>query len=162
MFFQLKSSFSRPANTTAYGAADVVADNTTAGDVTPLKFKLPSMSAGRILRAGLYKSDGSDVANASFNLHLFSEAPTLDNGDNGAYGVDDLQNFIGTIAIDLSSGAEAEADAGAKKWADEGNIVFQCHSATNTGKELYGFLEVLGAYTPASAETFEVTLDVEV
>src|SRR5262249_13038087 len=45
------------------------------------------------------------AANANFNLHLFSQAPTPTNGDNGAFAVDTARNFLGSIGIDCTAGA---------------------------------------------------------
>ena len=91
----VSDSFTRPANTTAYSAGDLVADTVTAGSVVPLKFNIGE-GGFQIVEWHCVKS-GTGVTNADFDLHLYGSAPTLANGDNGAWSTD-LSDYIGTIA----------------------------------------------------------------
>lgn len=151
------SSFTRPADTTQYASGDLVADSATAGSVTPLTFGLQGVKGnGTIRRARLYKSATSATA-ATFNLHLFTAAPVVTNGDNGAFAVDTAANYIGKIAIDMSSGGLAGTA-----------YLFQASAAiamgvqiSDVGDFIYGLLEAGGTYTPGSGEAFKVTLEIE-
>lgn len=151
------SSFTRPADTTQYASGDLVADSTTAGSVTPLKFGLQGVKGkGMILGARLYKSETTATA-AKFNLHLFTAAPTVTNGDNGAFAISTAADYIGKIPVDMSSGALAGTA-----------YLFQASAATAMGVQLsdvgdfiYGLLEAGGTYTPGSGEAFKVTLEIE-
>lgn len=80
------ASFVRPADTTAYAVGDLVANNTSAGSVTPMSFTVgrDADSGGMIRRIRLRKT-GTSVSNALFRLHLYSASPTPSNGDNGAW-----------------------------------------------------------------------------
>lgn len=81
-------AFNRPANTTAYASGQLVANDTVAANVVPVQI------GGGVCRAGgdvgatrgirLEKS-GTSIANASFRVHLFRQAPTMTNGDGGVY-----------------------------------------------------------------------------
>lgn len=151
-------SFTRPSDTTAYAAADLVANSTTAGSVVPMSFDLSKYGtggSGKIRRVVLYKSTAT-VTLATFNLHLFSQSPVVTNGDNAAFAVSTAEFFLGTIACDLATGAFATS-------ADVGKA-FVANPEINVdlgGGKAYGLLAAGAGYTPASAEVFKVTLEVE-
>lgn len=148
---QCSASFARPANTTTYASADLVANNATAGSVEALQFA--AGPAGTIRRARLAKSSAT-VANASFRLHLFASDPCAtapSNGDNGA--------------IELNAGSDAylgyvdfasPPDIWAAQSANFVDVGFHWE-----GGAIHGILEARAAYVPASAETFTVTLETE-
>lgn len=152
------SSFVRPANTTAYTSGDIVADNTTAASITPLSWGVGAVGGSGIIRAvRLFKSATSATA-ASFRVHLFLASPgTPTNGDNGAYAVASVTDHLDTVAIDLSSGSFA-GTVGLHKRSAATAICFRLPSVAD---KLYGLIDVQGAYTPASGETFRVTLEIE-
>jgi len=154
------SSFSRPADTTAYTIGDLVANSATAGSVVPMVFTTSKLGAGRgvIRRARLFK-DNEAVTAASFNLHLFATSPTVTNGDNGALAVDTSRYFLGTVAVDASTGAFVTTTDLIKAAAASPEINFDLTASMQSERRIYGLLEARGAYTPASGETFEVTLE---
>lgn len=163
--------FVRPADVTAYAIGDLVANSTVAGAVTALVFatagriarnsrfqdpKTPAQagSSGRVLRARLKKSTNV-VAAASFRLHLYTVAPVVTNGDNGAWLSSGAAGYLGHLDITVdkafSDGANGHGAPGVGQ-----QIAF----ALAAGTTLYGLLEARGAYTPGNAETFDVTLEV--
>lgn len=151
-------SFTRPANTTQYAANDLVANDTTAANVVPLAWGINSIGrSGTIRAARLYKSNKTVTA-ASFKLHLFADDPgDPTNGDNGAFGVASAGSYLGGIALDLSTAGFAGGTTGAIQRATS-TILFVQPALTSM---IYGLLEVLGTYTPASGETFTATLEIE-
>lgn len=152
-------SFARPANTTQYTSGDLVADNATAASVTPLSWSIQGTGGSGIIRAvRLYKS-ATSVTAASFRVFLFTATPgTPTNGDNGAFGVASASDHLDTVAIDLSSGSLAGGTTGAHKRSAATAIGFRLPTTTT---KLYGLMDVQGTYTPASGETFRVTLEIE-
>lgn len=158
-FFTPSYSFSRPADTTQYAANDLVANSTTAASVTPLSWGLNTTGRTGIIRAArLYKTNKTVTA-ASFKLHLFTAAPgTPTNGDNGAFGVASAADYLGAISLDMSSSGFAGGTTGAFQRATA-SLIFVKPALTD---KLYGLLEAIGTYTPASAETFTATLEIEV
>jgi hypothetical protein len=146
-------TFNRPADTIPYASGDLVANSTVAGSVAPMSFAI-SRAAGKggmIRRARLRKS-GTSITNASFRLHLYSVSPVPANGDNGAWSTDGAMNYVGSFDVTVD---KAFTDGSA------GNAVPLVGSEINfTADTYYGLLEARGAYTPASAETFEVLLEV--
>lgn len=152
-------TFTRPADTTAYTAGDLIANSTTAGSVTPLKFSLNGVGRSGILRrVRIYKS-GTTATAASFTLHLFDASPTVNAGDNGAFAItSSMTNYLGSVALDMSSGAETGNSAGL---TDASAAVAVPLSLPNAGGIIYGLLEAVGGYTPASAEVFRVWAEIE-
>ena len=157
-------SFTRPANTTAYAQGDLIANSVTAASVVPLKFNITpvSMRRGCIGFVRVAKSNATATL-ATFKLHLFTSAPVVTNGDNGALQVASTEGWIGTVACDMATGGFAKATTGLKKR-------FQCLGASDlpsllcfdavSENFLYGLLEADAAYTPASGELFKVTLEI--
>lgn len=152
------TQFTRPADTTAYASGDLVANSTTAGSVVALSFANVTLQTGykaRIKRIGL-KSSGTAVTNGSFRIHLFDggTVPTVANGDNGAIAIaTNIVGYLGSMDIAYTlAGA-----AGAMGWSAAGEINFSSVSSKN----LSGLIEARGAYTPASAETFNAYIEVD-
>ncbi len=152
----VSASFSRPANTSAYAAGDLVANNVTAGSVVPMQFAVARAAGGTgmIRRARIRKSSVA-VVNASFRLHLYRAAPTPSNGDNGVWLTNQAANYMG--AIDVTVDRAFSDGAGGNGVPISGSEV---NFDLSNGNVIYGLLEARAAYTPASAETFEVELEV--
>lgn len=140
------ATFTRPADTTAYAANDLVANSVTAGSVTPMTFA-SATGFGAVTRARVEKSDKS-TTNAAFDLYLFDQSPTVTNGDNAAFAIAALAGYLGKVSVTVgqaggTSGASGNADA----------------SAISPGSaRIYGLLVATAAYAPASAEVFTVSL----
>lgn len=149
-------SFNKVSGTTAYDANDLVANHATAGSVVPMSFAVRNQANGIIRGARLFKS-GTTTTDATFVLHLFEAQPTPGNGDNGAFAVASADGYLEGVAIDLSTGALV-GTAGAYKRAGGLAIGFQLPTISS---RLYGLLQVTDTYTPASSETFKVTLEIE-
>lgn len=160
MIVTVTDSFARPGNTTQYAANELVANSATAGSVTPLTFTTSALGTGRgiIRRVRLFKDDETTTA-ASFNIHLFTQSPVVTNGDNGAFAVSTARYFIGTVAVDMSSGAFATTTDLIKSAAASPEINFDLVHVSPRERRLYGLIETLGAYTPSADEVFEVTLE---
>ena len=143
--------FARPADATAYASGDIVANSTTAGSVVPVT--LADVSAGPgfpavIKRIRLLKSAAS-VTNATFRVHLFTVAPTVTSGDNAAI-------VIATGA----AGYIGQFDIASMQTFTDGGVGFVAADVVVRSQTVYALLEARGAYTPASAETFTLSLEV--
>lgn len=151
----VSANFTRPSDTTAYASADLVANSTTAGSVTPLSFSAARYSggSGMIRRARLLKT-ATSITNASFRLHLYGSSPTVTNGDNAAW-LSITADYLGSI--DFIFGVTFSDDAMAVGVPSVGSEI---PFIPASGSTIYGLLEARGAYTPASAEVFTVYLDV--
>lgn len=148
----VSDSFTRPADTNAYTAGDLVANSTTAGSVVPLSFGVGTGSF-KIVEVHIRKS-GTGVTAADFDLHLYSASPTCANGDNGAWSTNGVADYIGYIEggqmVAFTDGASVR-----------NALAYGAILSHKAGGTIYGLLEVQGTYTPASAEVFTVDLEIE-
>ena len=153
--FLASASFTRPADVAPYAVGDLVANSTTAGSVTPLTLTVGRTgttpgSTGMIRRLRLRKS-GTNITNAVFRVHFYRTAPTVTNGDNGAWLSNNAANYVGHIEVTFD---KAFSDGAA------GNGVPAVGSEINfTSQTYYALIEARGAYTPANAESFTVAAE---
>ena len=140
------ASFTRPADTTAYGAGDLVANSTTAGSVVPMDFKFVGPSVGGWLSSVQMTHSTATVANSTFRLWLMSALPTVTNGDNGALAGITAANVIGTVALTVDQAAGF------------------AHGLTLVARGVWipprcwGLLQATAAYAPGNAEVFRLAL----
>jgi hypothetical protein len=159
---KLSASFTRPADTTAYAAGDLVANSTTAGSVVPLSFTSAVRTAGdcvRIERARVSKNS-TGLTNASFLLHLFESSPTVSVGDNGVFNnvnvlaTNNVLNYVGSIAVIISnSGSDGATGAGVPSIGSAITI------SPTSGTTIFGLVQASAAYTPVSGEVFTIALE---
>jgi hypothetical protein len=160
----LSASFTRPADTTAYTANDLVAVSTSV-----YAYNSPAIRDGvralgdafRFDRVRLRKSAIS-LTNASFRVHIFDRVPTWGVGDNGAGGaigalaVTDLAGHCGFVDVTMD---RASATAGAYGMANPSSGAITVRPQEIEGESIYVAVQALAAYTPASAEVFTVDLE---
>jgi hypothetical protein len=158
----VSDSFTRPADTTPYTMADLVANSTVAGSVVPLTFASATRyatGAGRIPRARLFKSDPT-LTNARFRLHVFTATPTgIANGDNAAFSVNGT-GYIGCFLIQVDR-AFVNGAYGDGVPVDTDSNHAPIRFKLSSGSSLFGLLEARDAYTPISGEVFTATLEIE-
>ncbi len=159
----VSATFNRPADTTPYTAADLVANSTASGSVTPLSWTAARTTValgggtGQVRRARLRKTDVSPT-NASFRLHLYGASPTVANGDNAAFS--SIQSsYLGSFSLVMSGSLGVVFSNGVEVVAapDAGSEV---NFSLASGQTIYGLLEAKAAYTPASGETFTCELEI--
>jgi hypothetical protein len=148
---QTGKTFTRPADATAYASGDLVANNVTAGSVVPLSFTTSAngtnVGGGQIRRVRLSKS-GTSVTNAAFRVHFYSVTPVAANGDNGVWSTSQAAAYLGSIDVTVD---KAFTDGASGSATGEINFI---------GSSLFALIEARGAYTPANAETFTLTLEI--
>jgi hypothetical protein len=152
----------RPADTTAYTAKDVVSDSTSAPTVlTFANFARVNAGSGIIVRARLMTDQKTNTA--QFRLHLFHTAPTATN-DNSPYLLlySNAANRIGMIdfpAMTSEDSTNSTAAATMRPSSDGGfgppNLWYQAAAAS---RAIYGVLEAVTAFTPASGQKFYIEL----
>lgn len=148
-FVTVSANFTRPANTTAYAATDLVANSTIAGSVTPEVVNDPRVPPNGThynwLRRVILKHSQASVTNSSFKIWLLNAVPTITNGDNGTIAGPTLAQIIDIVPLDvdcLVTGAGAIGQA----YYDAGLI--------RLPSTFYFLVEATAAYTPASGEVF--------
>lgn len=154
--------FTRPADTTAYAAKDVVCNSTSAPTViTFANFARINNGTGIIVKARLMTDQITNTS--TFRLHLFHTSPNAIN-DNSPYLMlyGNATNRIGMIdfpAMATEDGTNSTAAAASRPSSDGSfstpNLYFQAASAS---RALYGILETTTAFTPASGQKFYVEL----
>ena len=141
-------TITRPADTTAYAAGDLVANSTTAGSVTPITFNFNGSAL--LLSNVTIRKTKADVSNTDFRVWFLSASPTVTNGDNGAIAGSFLSSVVTEpviVSVDtLLTGGGAI-----------GSLLFQ-DEQVKLPSPCYVLLEARGAYTPASGEVFTVVL----
>lgn len=147
--YDVAQSFTRPANTTAYTAGDVV--GATAAAIT---FASMGPNAGAIMITGAQlEVDISAVQSgmANFRLHLYSVTPPSALADNAVWDLPsgDRASYLGFIDIGTP------VDLGSTCYVETSELRKQVKLA---GTSLFGYLQTIGAYTPASADVYKITL----
>jgi hypothetical protein len=142
----VSARFTRPADTTAYASGDLVANSTTAGSVVPLSYAVGG-GVFQIRRVRIFKS-GTSTTNAAFRVHLYTASMTAANGDNAAWSTNRAANYLGSVDVTVD---KAFTDGAAGVATVEANCAVP--------GTLYALIEARGAYTPASAEVFNVVLE---
>lgn len=149
------TTVTRPADTTAYAAGDLIANSTTAGFVTPITFAGVG-SSGTITKWRLRTNRAASGTGWVARLHLYRAVPTPSNGDNGAWLTNKAADWIGSLdAVMDTQFTDGAAGNGTARVGP--GITYDLGSATDT---LYGLLETRSAYTPASGETFTPDLEI--
>jgi len=151
----------RPADTTAYSAGDVVSESTSAGTTWTFPAVVHTNGGGgRITRAAVVDDDTGHSNQLS--LLLFTVTPTSALDDNGANTgpLDaDSDNFIGSIDFDaMKDFGTGQSFATASVGNSKLPLAFKCEEGD---KAIYGILIAVDALTPTSAEKFRVILHIE-
>lgn len=147
------ATITRPSNTTAYTAGDVIGD--TAGSaIISLTSAGPSGGFVILQSVSLVFSDASVPSGMSaFRLHLYSTSPTA-IVDNAAFDLLSAEraNYMGYVDIptpqDFGSSLYAQVDY-------PGRLIKLATASTT----MFAELETRGAYTPASASTVQVRIN---
>jgi hypothetical protein len=156
LVFTPSETVTRPADVTAYASGDLVANSTVAGTVTPMSFKVArDAKRGVVVPRCRISKSGTNVTNAAFRLHLYAESSTPANGDNGAFSTNKAGKYLGYLDV-ASMQAFSDGAAGIGVPGQGSAMLMQPVAGSLV---LYGLLEARGAYTPASAEVFTVTLE---
>lgn len=142
----------RPADTTAYAAGDLIANSVTAGSVTPLSFTGATITGS----GGSGKITGwigrkSGTAAATVRYHFLKTAHAVTNGDNAAliFTSLDLDNYLG--AMDVVFTATAIFGSGGSSVAKSYDAPIPYVLAS--GDTIYVFMQAMDVFTPVSAGT---------
>lgn len=148
-------SFSRPADTTAYAVGDLIANSTTAGSVTPIASAAARVNAGTgvIRRIRVSTTQTALAGTEIVRVHLFKTSPTVTNGDNGAFAA----NGITSLALGYTDVVLNHVYNDGSKGFSSADIVFD---AAGGSQNIYALLETRTAFTPSSAATYALALEV--
>lgn len=151
--FAVSASFTRPNDTTAYAANDLVANSTTAGSVVPMSFVIPKGNGNGIqIRAIKIHKTGATATNANFAVHLYASSPTVTNGDNGAW-LSTHSGYLGKLEAAIMTAFSDDAAV-----VDSMSEAADLHFVLNSSSVVYGLMMADAAYTPEANEVFTVTI----
>jgi hypothetical protein len=151
--YRITDTITRPSNTTAYTAGDVVGD-TIGSAIIRLPDAGPTAGFVIIQSVSLVFSDSVVPAGmGAFRLHLYSASPTA-IADNAAFDLvsGDRATYMGFIDL------PTPADFGSSLYTqtDYPGRLIKLAAASTT---LFAELETRGAYTPVSASTVSVRVN---
>ncbi len=158
------ASFTRPSNTTAYTAGDVV--STTAGAI--MTFADAAKTAVGAIQSAVLLSSANVSTKLDAELWLFSVAPAATaraaTADNAVIAFTDaeLAYLVDVISFPTSEWkvgiATSGADGNAANVQRGLGIPVYTRVQNTPVNDLYGVLVARNAYVPVSAEVFTVTL----
>lgn len=151
--YRTTATITRPSNTTAYTAGDVVGD-TGGSAIISLTAAGPSAGFAIIQSVSLVFSDSAVPSGmGAFRLHLYSASPTA-IADNAAFDLlsGDRATYMGFIDLPTPS------DFGSSLYTqtDYPGRLIKLGTASTT---LFAELETRGAYTPVSASTVAIRVN---
>lgn len=162
------TELTRTADGNAYAIGDQIASTVSAGSVTPLQFTVARTAAGTGRIIGAQLAVNSATAFGAIRLHLFNTTPFAAAGfqaDNAAIALTYTAlktgsagtnpNYIGYV--DFQTFTAQSSSAQSNGVCDLTELTFACAAASQV---IFGLLEARAVFTPASAETFNVTLEI--
>jgi hypothetical protein len=151
----VSTEITRPADTTAYAANDVVSNNTTTTTLGTLT-NCARVNAGSGYIVGARLATDKKSITPRFRVHLFNASNPTVAADNVAHKsvYADLSKRIGTFDLAAMATDTTNSDvSAATDWTLR--IPFVCAAAS---RDIFFFLETLDAFTPASGEKFTLVL----
>jgi hypothetical protein len=157
---QVSSSFTRPADTTAYAAGDNMSDSTTSPTANTIT-GCARVNAGSGVILGAILIDSANQATAGqFEAWVFDTTWTPDN-DNAAFTPTDAECATAVAIIPLTTSYIGDATSGAGGnrvyFSDAVNRSFKCGASSTS---LFWALVARNAYTPVSGEIFSLRLSI--
>lgn len=157
--FSASYQFTRPNNTTAYTANDVVGSSGAIGAILPFVFKsnVPAAGGEAIIEAVRFEHDvtGLIASEASYSLAFYNLPPLSALADNAAYDItssvtaSDRAMYQGILTLGTP------VDIGSTLYVE---ITGQTKRVTLLSNTLYAYLTTAGAYTPNALDTYSLTV----
>jgi hypothetical protein len=149
---RVRLQVTRPANTTAYTAGDVIGTGSTAA----LTFASLGPASKEIFLTSIdltHEVTAVPAGMTSFRLHLYNATPPSALADNAAWDLPsgDLTNYMGYVDFGVI------ADVGSNLFVQVDNTLKQV--TTDASGNVYGYLVTNGGWTPgANSTVFDISL----
>lgn len=154
----LDQSLTRPANTTAYTAGDVVSAVTSNDHFTFTPAVRMAGGMGGVIRSAVFMGSSAEATKPDLELWLF-DTDIAEVADNAAFALTDTE--ILTL-IDIIKFPVASMVTGGGNIAQMvRDLYIPFRPAAASGTSIFGQLVIRNAYTPVSGEVFKVRLAVE-
>lgn len=148
------STLTRPANTAAYSAGDLVASSTTAGSIVVPSFPVLNYDGSAIISRIRLSTNATTGWGTNVTVNLWKSAPTYTYGDNGPYTVATGGSaHLATYACALTQYADAAAG---ECEIDVGSFLTV---SFERGQTIYWDLTATDGATPISGQTFTITAE---
>lgn len=152
---ELSASYTRPADTAVYAAGDCLSNSTSAPTAGGLTFASAAKRSGLggIIKSAVITSTAAPGTTLQGRVVFFKSAPTAVN-DNAALALSDADALlvVGSaefaLVVDFINNAQARLT--------NLDIPFVCSGSA----DLRALVQVLNAYTPASAEVLTIALTI--
>ena len=150
--------FTRPADTTAYAANDVVSNSDATTELLVFRNCVREPGGSGQLVSGIMFASTDAATNPNFDLLLFDTSAVTVAADNAASTVTDTEvlNLVASITFDGTNAANVST-AGANLIIGA-TAIGQGFKCAPGSVDLYGLVVARAAYTPASAENFNFKL----
>lgn len=151
----IATEFTRPSDTTAYAANDVVSDSTSATTMQALA-NAARASGGSGYITGVRVTTDKKSITPRIRVHFFNTTGATLAADNAAWKevYADASKRIGYVDLPAMTTAADTTNSDMSRTLDLGvRIPYTCVATS-----LYYVLEALDAFTPASGEKFTVTI----
>lgn len=158
-----QANFTRPNDTTAYTAGDVIADSTTAPTIITLTGAVKTDGESAMILSATLISSANQATKLDARLWLFDTAPSSYGVDNAAFTPTDaeLRTLLGVIAFPDEAWIAGDSTSGAG-----GNALCNAQAiwlpikALSDGNAIYGVLTAASAYTPVAQERFDLRIGI--
>lgn len=149
-------SKTRPNDTSAYAALDVLSDSASAGSLWRFDGIAPAGGGKIALYRATLRIDVAAIPSGmgNFRLHLYTSQPTILN-DNDAFDLPsgDRTKYVGFIEI------PTPLDLGSTLWADTASQGYPFTlPITAASSTLWGHLQTVNGYTPTASAVKTVTI----
>lgn len=153
--------FTRPANTDAYTAGDVVSNSTSASTLMEFSGFFRPNSDGVIRGAyiiGARLTTDKKSITPRFRVHLFNASNPTRSADNAAHQEKyaDISKRLGYFDLPAMSTAADTTNSDMSRAIDIGLRMFVVPASGSTS--LFALLETLDGFTPASGQKFTLAL----
>lgn len=152
----------RPSDTNAYAANDAISDSTNAPTVA-FAFTLARVASGTgyITKAKL--STDQKTCTARFRLYLFNASTITPINDNAVqtYLYANAASYMGHVDFPACSTEDSSTSTGARSLATMGvsGTNLPIGFVADANSKLYGLLETLDAFSPASGQKIRISLE---
>lgn len=151
------ASFTRPADTTAYAAQDVVSNSTTAPTLLTFSSMARSNGGSGLILSARHMKSNATTSGATYRLHLYSDNTVSAINDNAQFTLLFANRAKRLGFIDFNHGSGGTGSDSTNALTTFVNLPFVCEAASTA---LYGMLTVTGGYTPTSGEQHFIELAV--
>lgn len=158
---RVQATFTRPADTTAYAANDMVGPASGAAMQTLSDVVDVNGGSGKIVDV-ILACDEPTITNGSFRVYFFNAAhtPAADNAAFASFyaNADEFQGYCDVTLVSVGGGGSGRNSGKVTSAEPTLPIPFVCASGDN---DLYVVITALAAYTPRSAGVFRLSVTVE-